>query len=64
MLAVLPNEPRQLITSHRQLSSVTKAPVLPIYRKTSIRILHYRNGSVILLVGNRYIKLSAIPFRM
>jgi hypothetical protein len=64
MLAVLPNEPRQLIASHRQLPTVTKALVLPINRKSSVRILHYRNGSAILLVGNRYIKLSAIPFRM
>jgi hypothetical protein len=64
MLAVLPNEPRQLIASHRQLLPVTKALILPIHRKSPVRILHDRNRAVILFVANRYIKLNSVPFRM
>jgi hypothetical protein len=64
MLAVLPNEPRQFIASQRQLATITKALVPPMHRKSSVRILHERNGSAILLVGNRYIKLHSVPFRM
>jgi hypothetical protein len=64
MLAVLPNEPRQLIASHRQLLPVTKALILPVNRKTSDWILHERNRAAILFVGNCYIKLHSVPFRM